>query len=79
MSKPTIEQVLIAVSEMRTLQKDYFRSKNPSLLERCKACEKRVDKILEEFRRPTLVRFTGGRPMTRVINVDGEYPVPGEA
>lgn len=54
MAKPTIDEVLVAVNEMRVFQRDYFRTRNPRILEKARASEKRVDQILDEFRKPTL-------------------------
>lgn len=44
-----INQFAVKVSEMRHLQKEYFRIRNSSLLAHAKIKEKEVDKILDQL------------------------------
>lgn len=43
-------QLLEAVSEMRRLQREYFRSKRLDVLEHSKRAERRVDELLDRLR-----------------------------
>jgi hypothetical protein len=40
---------VLAVEEMRALQKKYFLTRNKSVLEASKAQERRVDNMIEEY------------------------------
>lgn len=46
--------LLDAVADMRHLQKEYFRTRSPAALSAGKREETRVDKLLDELRRPSL-------------------------
>ena len=41
---------LNAVSEMRRLQREYFRTRKPATLQACKEAEKRVDEMCAALR-----------------------------
>ena len=45
----TPEEFIAAVANMRNAQKDYFRTRSQQTLERSKALEKAVDKMLIEM------------------------------
>ena len=48
------QRLIDAVAEMRHCQIEYFRTKSQTALEASKRAERKVDKLLEELRRPTL-------------------------
>lgn len=52
--KADLERLIDAVAEMRHCQIEYFRTKSQTAMEAAKRAEKKVDKLLEEIRRPTL-------------------------
>jgi hypothetical protein len=45
----TSQEFISLVAEMRSLQKQYFKSRNPSILQQSKAAELAVDKAIQEF------------------------------
>ena len=49
-----LDKLIEVVSEMRHCQIEYFRTKSQTALEASKRAERKVDKLLEELRRPTL-------------------------
>ena len=49
-----LDELVEAVAEMRHCQIEYFRTKSQAALEASKRAERKVDKLLEELRRPTL-------------------------
>jgi len=49
-----LDRLMEAVAEMRHCQIEYFRTKSQTALEEARRWERRVDKLLEEIRRPTL-------------------------
>ena len=49
-----LDRLIDAVAEMRHYQIEYFRTKSQTALEASKRAERKVDKLLEELRRPTL-------------------------
>ena len=49
-----LDSLIDAVAEMRHCQIEYFRTKSQTALEASKRAEKKVDKLLDELRRPTL-------------------------
>jgi len=49
-----LDRLMEAVAEMRHCQIEYFRTKSQTALDASKRAEKKVDKLLEEIRRPTL-------------------------
>ena len=49
-----LDRLIDAVAEMRHCQIEYFRTKSQTALEASKRAEKKVDKLLEELRKPTL-------------------------
>lgn len=49
-----LDRLIEAVAEMRHCQIEYFRTKSQTALEASKLAERKVDKLLEELRRPTL-------------------------
>lgn len=51
----TLEKFANLVSEMRHLQREYFKRKNPGILEACKSLKRTVDAVIAEMKRgPTL-------------------------
>ncbi len=50
----TLETFAQLVTDMRHLQREYFKRKDAGILEVCKVAERSVDKALEEMRAPTL-------------------------
>ena len=48
------QRLIDAVAEMRHCQIEYFRTTSQTALEASKRAERKVDKLLEELRRPTL-------------------------
>lgn len=52
--KADLERLIDAVAEMRHCQIEYFRTKSETALEASKRAERKVDKLLEELRKPTL-------------------------
>ena len=49
-----LNRLIDAVSEMRHAQVEFFRSRSRSALEASRRAEKKVDRLLEELRKPTL-------------------------
>jgi len=49
-----LDRLIDAVAEMRHCQIEYFRTKSQTALEASKRAEKKVDRLLEELRKPTL-------------------------
>jgi len=49
-----LDAVVDAVGEMRHAQMEYFRTHSQTALEASKRAERKVDKLLEELRKPTL-------------------------
>ena len=49
-----LDKLIEVVSEMRHCQIEYFRTKSQTALEASKRAEKKVDRLLEELRKPTL-------------------------
>ena len=45
----THQEFIAKVAEMRSLQKEYFRDRSRSTLDRCKFIEREVDRAIEEF------------------------------
>lgn len=43
------EAMVRAVAEMRRCQKEYFKSRDPQTLERCKAAEREVDGLVDAW------------------------------
>ena len=44
-----IQEFIAAVEQMRSLQKQYFKSRDPDILRQCKAAEAEIDKAIQEF------------------------------
>jgi hypothetical protein len=44
-----IQEFIAAVEQMRSLQRQYFKSRNPEILKQSKAAEAVVDKAIQEF------------------------------
>jgi len=49
MSEATIVEFVRCVTDMRRLQKEYFRTREAAILRECKGCEKHVDDLLKEI------------------------------
>jgi len=49
-----MDRLIDAVCEMRHAQMEFFRSRSRSALEASRRAEKKVDRLLEELRKPTL-------------------------
>lgn len=49
-----LDRLMDAVAKMRHCQIEYFRTKSQTALEASKRAERKVDKLLEELRKPTL-------------------------
>jgi len=49
-----MDRLIEAVCEMRHAQMEFFRSRSRSALEASRRAEKKVDRLLEELRKPTL-------------------------
>lgn len=47
--KEDCEDFINKVAEMRSLQKQYFKSRSPEILKQSKAAEAAVDKAIREF------------------------------
>ena len=48
-TKDDCENFISLVAEMRSLQKEYFKSRNPDILRQSKAAEAQVDKAIQGF------------------------------
>ena len=46
------KQRIAAVKEMRSLQKEYFRTRSKEVLRKCTALEKQVDELLAKYENP---------------------------
>ena len=57
----TYAQFVAKVSEMRTAQKSYFRTRSAAFLDKSKRLEKEVDKAVERFFNPQGDLFEGGK------------------
>lgn len=44
-----IQEFIAAVAEMRSLQREYFKSKSIDILRKSKAAELQVDRAIQEF------------------------------
>ena len=49
-----LNRLIDAVSELRHAQIQFFRTRSRSALEASRRAEKKVDRLLEELRKPTL-------------------------
>lgn len=47
--KPTIDEIIKAVVEMRRYQKEFFKTCDASYLRRAKEWEKQVDKLIDQY------------------------------
>lgn len=57
----TYAQFVEKVSEMRTAQKSYFRTRSSAFLDKSKRLEREVDKAVESFFDPQGDLFEGGK------------------
>lgn len=49
------ELIILEFKALRTLQKTYFRHRDPAILDKCKIQEKKVDQLIEDYyEQPTL-------------------------
>ena len=47
--KPTVDEIIKAVTEMRRYQKEFFKTRDASYLRRAKEWEKQVDELIDRY------------------------------
>ena len=47
--KPTTDEIINAVTEMRRCQKEFFKTRDASYLRRAKELEKQVDELIDQY------------------------------
>ena len=47
--KPTADEIIKAVTEMRRYQKESFKTRDASYLRKAKECEKQVDELIDQY------------------------------
>lgn len=47
MNEETVRELVRCGTDMRRLQKEYFRTRDTSVLRECKGCEKHFDNLLK--------------------------------
>jgi len=52
MNEMTVRKLIRCGEDMRRLQKEYFQTRDASVLRECKGCERHFDDLLKAVRRP---------------------------